>query len=438
MSYVVTSEKEKKQMLEEIGISSIEELYKDIPKEVFLTEPLNLEEGKSEFEVLAEMRKIAQKNVIFDSTFRGAGSYRHLIPEVVKHLSSLSGFATSYTPYQAEISQGNLQSIFEYQSEICNLCDLEVSNSSIYDGASASCEALVMSLKRGKNKVLISKAIHPNYIDAIKAYAFARDIRIEEIDVEDGLTSLDNLKKKDLESVSSIIVQSPNFYGLIEDVESISAFSKDNKLECVEIVNPISLGLLKTPGEMGIELACGEAQPLGLDQGFGGPYLGFIAASNKYLRKIPGRIVGQTTDVNDKEAYVLTLQAREQHIRREKASSSICSNQALSALRCAIYMAAMGKQGIKEVAKRSFNNAHYAMEQITNIDGFSRKWKGEFFHEFVIETKVDVDLINKALKENNIEGPYKLGKNEMLVCLTEALSKTEIDKFIDILRQVKK
>ncbi|MGD6731353.1 MAG: aminomethyl-transferring glycine dehydrogenase subunit GcvPA [Pleomorphochaeta sp.] len=438
MSYVVTSEKEKKQMLEEIGISSIEELYKDIPKEVFLTEPLNLEEGKSEFEVLAEMRKIAQKNVIFDSTFRGAGSYRHLIPEVVKHLSSLSGFATSYTPYQAEISQGNLQSIFEYQSEICNLCDLEVSNSSIYDGASASCEALVMSLKRGKNKVLISKAIHPNYIDAIKAYAFARDIRIEEIDIEEGLTSLDNLKQKDLESVSSIIVQSPNFYGLIEDVESISTFSKDNKLECVEIVNPISLGMLKTPGEMGVELACGEAQPLGLDQGFGGPYLGFIAASNKYLRKIPGRIVGQTTDVNDKEAYVLTLQAREQHIRREKASSSICSNQALSALRCAIYMAAMGKQGIKEVAKRSFNNAHYAMEQITNIDGFSRKWKGEFFHEFVIDTKVDVDLINKALKENNIEGPYKLGKNEMLVCLTEALSKTEIDKFIDILRQVKK
>ncbi|MDC7248864.1 MAG: aminomethyl-transferring glycine dehydrogenase subunit GcvPA [Sphaerochaetaceae bacterium] len=438
MSYVVTSEKEKKQMLEEIGISSIEELYKDIPKEVFLTEPLNLEEGKSEFEVLAEMRKIAQKNVIFDSTFRGAGSYRHLIPEVVKHLSSLSGFATSYTPYQAEISQGNLQSIFEYQSEICNLCDLEVSNSSIYDGASASCEALVMSLKRDKNKVLISKAIHPNYIDAIKAYAFARDIRIEEIDIEEGLTSLDNLKKKDLESVSSIIVQSPNFYGLIEDVESISTFSKDNKLECVEIVNPISLGMLKTPGEMGVELACGEAQPLGLDQGFGGPYLGFIAVSNKYLRKIPGRIVGQTTDVNDKEAYVLTLQAREQHIRREKASSSICSNQALSALRCAIYMAAMGKQGIKEVAKRSFNNAHYAMEQITNIDGFSRKWKGEFFHEFVIDTKVDVDLINKALKENNIEGPYKLGKNEMLVCLTEALSKTEIDKFIDILRQVKK
>jgi glycine dehydrogenase subunit 1 len=295
-----------------------------------------------------------------------------------------------------------------------------------------------MSLKRDKNKVLISKAIHPNYIDAIKAYAFARDIRIEEIDIEEGLTSLDNLKKKDLESVSSIIVQSPNFYGLIEDVESISTFSKDNKLECVEIVNPISLGMLKTPGEMGIELACGEAQPLGLDQGFGGPYLGFIAASNKYLRKIPGRIVGQTTDVNGKEAYVLTLQAREQHIRREKASSSICSNQALSALRCAIYMAAMGKQGIKEVAKRSFNNAHYAMEQITNIDGFSRKWKGEFFHEFVINTKVDVDLINNALKENNIEGPYKLGKNEMLVCLTEALSKTEIDKFIDILRQVKK
>lgn len=438
MSYVVSSDAERKEMLNVIGVSSIEELYNDIPKEVLLTSPLKIEEGKSEFEVVADMREKSLKNKVFESTFRGAGSYRHLIPEVVKHLSSLSGFVTSYTPYQAELAQGNLQTIFEYQTQMCDLCDLEVSNASVYDGASAACEAVMMSLSKKKNKILVSKSIHPSYIDAISAYAFARNIEVEIVELKDGKTSLEDLKTKDFKNISSIIVQSPNFYGLVEDVESISSFSKEKKIECIEIVNPISLALLKTPGEMKVDIACGEAQPLGLDQSFGGPYLGFIVTSKKYLRKIPGRIVGQTQDINGRTSYVLTLQAREQHIRREKATSSICSNEALSALRCSIYMGAMGKVGIKEVAQRCFNNAHYTADKISSIPGFSKKYSGEFFHEFVVKTPVSVDLINQRLKKHNIEGPFKLDDREMLVCVTEAISKKQIDEFIRILEEVSK
>jgi len=435
MSYVVTSDEERREMLREIGVSSIRELYKDVPKEVFLNSPLDIEAGKSEFEVVKDLRAKAGANTIFDATFRGAGSYRHFIPEVVKHLSAISGFVTSYTPYQAELAQGNLQSIFEYQTEICDLNDLDVSNASIYDGASAACEAMVMCLARNKDTVLVSKGVHPHYRAAIQAYAFGRDVDVKEIDLVDGLTPVDFLSEQDLSGVSSVIVQSPNFYGLIEDVETIAKLSAKKDAECIQIVNPISLGLLKTPGEMGVELACGEAQPLGLDQGFGGPYLGFIVSSKKYLRKIPGRIVGQTTDMNGKPSFVLTLQAREQHIRREKATSSICSNEAHSALRCAIYMGAMGQAGIQEVARRCFNNAHYAMQRIVELPGFSRKYNGEFFHEFVIRTEIDVDTINKLLKQNNIEGPFKLNDNEMLVCVTEAVSKKEIDAFITILEK---
>ncbi|MGD1821488.1 MAG: aminomethyl-transferring glycine dehydrogenase subunit GcvPA [Pleomorphochaeta sp.] len=436
MSYTVASAKEKKEMLNEIGLSSINELFKDIPNEVILNKPINIDEGKSEFEVLEELSELSKKNVQFKTTFRGAGSYKHLIPEVVKHLSSLSGFVTSYTPYQAELSQGYLQAIFEYQSEICNLFDMDVSNSSIYDGASAVSEAMILSLAIKGKKVFVSKAINPRYLETIKTYANARDILIEEIDVENGLTSINQLKQKDFDGVSTFIFQSPNYFGLIEDSSLISEIVKSNKVEPIVIVNPIAMGVLKTPRECGIDIVCGEAQPLGLDQAFGGPYLGYIATSQKYLRKIPGRIVGKTVDRNNKESFVLTLQAREQHIRREKASSSICSNQALSALRCAIYMGAMGKEGLKEVSKRCLNNAHYALDEIIKIPGFRKKYNGEFFNEFVIETDYDVDEINLALKTKSIQGPFKLNSTDLLVCVTEANSKKEIDLFVKTLVEV--
>ncbi len=436
MGYTASSVAEIKMMLEEIGVNSIDELFQDIPRKVFLKNKLDIDESKSEFEVLAEMKEIAKKNTIYDSSFRGAGSYKHLIPEVVKHLSSQSGFVTSYTPYQAELSQGYLQAIFEYQSEICSLFDMDVTNSSIYDGGSSVAEAMVLSLLRGKNKVLISQALNPRYKEVVKTYAFARNISIEEISLEDGVTNLSILKDKCLDGVSSFIFQSPNYFGRIEDASKINEIARDNKIEPIMVCNPISMGLLKSPRECGIEIVCGEAQPLGLDQGFGGPYLGFIATSNKFLRKLPGRIVGQTVDRNNNVSYVLTLQAREQHIRREKATSSICSNQALSALRCAIYMGAMGKIGIKEIAKRCFNNAHYTLEQIEKIKGFKRKYQGEFFNEFVIETDCDVDYINYILRKSGIEGPLKLSNSEMLVCTTEANSKEDIDKFVNILKEV--
>jgi len=438
MSYTASSDTEIKLMLEEIGVDSIDDLFKDIPRDVFLKNKLDIDESKSEFEVLAEMKEIAKKNKIYDSSFRGAGSYKHLIPEVVKHLSSQSGFVTSYTPYQAELSQGYLQAIFEYQSEICSLFDMDVTNSSIYDGGSSVAEAMVLSLSRGKNKVLISEALNPRYKEVVKAYAFARDIIVEEININDGVTDLSLLEDKDMEGISSFIFQSPNYFGIIEDASKINNIVRSKKVEPIMITNPISMGLLKTPRECGIDIVCGEAQPLGLDQGFGGPYLGYIATSNKYLRKIPGRIVGQTVDRNNNTSYVLTLQAREQHIRREKATSSICSNQALSALRCAIYMGAMGQEGIKEIAKRCFNNAHYTLEKMEEIKGFKRKYYGEFFNEFVIETDCDVDFINYILRKSGIEGPLKLSDSEMLVCTTEANSKKDIDNLINILVEVSK
>lgn len=436
MSYTATSSKEINQMLDYLEIKSIDDLFVDIPSDVLLKKPLNIAEGISEFEVFDEMKKISNKNKVYNTTFRGAGSYKHLIPEVVKHLSSINSFVTSYTPYQGELSQGYLQAIFEYQSEICDLFDMDVTNSSIYDGASAISEAMLMSLKKNKNKILVANNINPNYLKTLKAYAYAKNIIIDEISCETGKVNITQIKELNLEDYSSFIFQNPNFFGLIENAQNISKILRDNNIEIIEIVNPIAMGLLKTPRECDIDIVCGEAQSLGLDQGFGGPYLGFIATTNKYMRKIPGRIVGQSIDRNNNVSYVLTLQAREQHIRREKASSSICSNQALNALRCSIYLAAMGKEGIKEISRRCFNNAHYAFNKIIEVKGFRNKFESEFFNEFVIECDYKVDDINNYLKSKNIQGPYKLSEYEMMFCLTEANTKEDIENLINLLKEV--
>ncbi|MBK5200969.1 MAG: aminomethyl-transferring glycine dehydrogenase subunit GcvPA [Spirochaetaceae bacterium] len=436
MSYVVSTKEEQAQMLKDIGVKNTEELFNDVPKSVLLKTPLNIKEGVSEFEVLKDMEKIASKNRLFKSTFRGAGSYKHLIPEVVKHLSSISGFLTSYTPYQAEISQGNLQGMFEFQSEICNLFDMDVSNSSVYDGASAVAEAMLMTLTNKKNKILFSKSINPNVQAVIKTYAFARNVELIEVLSKDGCLDIEDLTLKMSEEVSAVIIQSPNYYGLLEDIEEIVNISHELGIMVVESVNPLIAPLVKSPGSLGVDIVCGEAQPLGLDRAFGGPYVGFMATKKVNMRKLPGRIVGQTVDEEGKRAYVLTLQAREQHIRREKASSSICTNQANSALRCVIYMGAMGKQGLKEVATQCMSKSHYACNEICRIEGYSLKYSGEFFDEFTIHTPYDIDEINNRLRKLNIEGPLRLSKCSMLVCVTEATSREEIDEFISILKEV--
>jgi glycine dehydrogenase subunit 1 len=438
MSYVVSTKEEQAQMLKDIGLENYTQLFKDVPKSVLLKTPLEIPEGVSEFEVLRDIKKIASKNRIFDSTFRGAGCYKHLIPEVVKHLSSLNGFVTSYTPYQAEISQGSLQAIFEYQTEICDMFDMEVSNSSVYDGGSAVGESMIMTISRNTHKFLVSKTVNPNIKEVLNTYAFAKDIEIVEIESKDGLIDLDDLKSKITDDTSGILVQNPNFYGLFEDIEDIVKISHEKKIEVIESVNPLTAPLIKTPGSLGVDIVCGDGQPLGLDRAFGGPYVGFMATTKKNLRKLPGRIVGQTVDQEGKRSFVLTLQAREQHIRREKAASSICSNQALAALRCAMYMGAMGKSGLKEVATQCISKSHYASEIINKINGFKLKYNGEFFDEFVIESSFKIDKINKRLKQDNIEGPFKIDEHSMLVCITEATPKSEIDRFIDLLREVSK
>lgn len=435
MSYVVSTKEEQAQMLKDIGIENYTELFKDVPKSVLLKKPLEIPEGISEFEVLSCIEKIASKNRLFDATFRGAGSYNHLIPEVVKHLSSLNGFVTSYTPYQAEISQGSLQALFEYQSEICDLFDMEVTNSSVYDGGSAAGESMIMTLSRNTHRFLVSDTVHPNVKAVLKTYAFAKDIEIVEIKSKNGLVDLKDLEGKITDDTSAVLVQNPNYFGLIENLESIVKVSHDNKIQTVVYANPIASSAIKTPGSVGVDIVCGDAQPLGLDRAFGGPYVGFIATTKKNVRKLPGRIVGQTVDEESKRSFVLTLQAREQHIRREKASSSICSNQALAALRCAIYMAAMGKTGLKEVATHCLSKSHYAAHLINEIDGYKLKYDCEFFDEFVVDTRFDVDKINLRLKEENIEGPLKIDNHTMLVCVTEAVSKDNIDKFISILKE---
>ena len=436
MSYVVSTDEEQAQMLKDIGLNGSDELFKDVPESVFLRTPLEIGKGESEFEVLEQMEHIASKNTLFTSTFRGAGCYKHLIPECVKHLSSLNGFVTSYTPYQAEISQGNLQAMFEYQTEICNLFDMDVTNSSVYDGSSSAGESMIMTFKRDTKKFLVSKSTNPNIKAVLKTYGFAKNIEIVEIKSKDGLVDLDDLKEKATEDCSGILVQSPNFYGLFEDIEDIVDAAHKNNLQVVTYINPLSAPLVKSPGSLGVDIVCGDGQPLGLDRSFGGPYVGFMATTKKNMRKLPGRIVGETVDEEGKRAFVLTLQAREQHIRREKASSSICSNQARTALQCAIYMGAMGKQGLKEVAQQCISKAHYTQKKLCEIEGYKLKYQGEFFDEFVIKTPYDIDEINKRLKKDNIEGPLKIGKTSMLVCVTEATSKRQIDKFISIMKEV--
>lgn len=435
MSYVVSNKEEREAMLKEVGVSSYKELFKDVPDKVILKKDLNIEKSLDEFSVYNQMKELAGKNKVYPVTFRGFGTYRHLIPEVVKHLSSIHGFVTSYTPYQAEISQGILQAIFEYQSEMCFLTDLDVSNASIYDGASAAAEAMIMCMSKKKNTFLLSPLVHPNTIKVIKTYAYARDINIKMLKEKDGRTLLN---EEDFNTdVAGLLVQSPNCYGVIEDLEKMAEITHSKDALIAASVNPISLSLLKTPGEANVDIACGEGQSLGLSLGFGGPYLGFITAKDALMRKIPGRIVGESVDSQGKRIFVLTLQAREQHIRREKATSSICSNQALCALRASIYLSALGPVGLKRVAELSYNNAHYLFENIIKIKGFKAVNKSPFFNEFVIESEKDLKNINKKLSKIGIQGPYLLSKDRFLIAATEANTKEQMDMLLDVLREAK-
>ena len=434
-SYIPSTREERLAMLESIGMHSFDELYADIPEALRLKDGLSLPSGLSELEVAQKIEEIAGKNTRFSHIFRGAGSYQHYIPAIVKQVTSKEEFVTAYTPYQAEISQGLLQSIFEYQTMICELTGMDVSNASVYDGATAAAEAAAMCRDRKRGTVCVSASVDPKILSVIRTYCFGSGAPLVILPEKDGLTDVESWNAMDTSSIACLIIQTPNYHGLIEDGASIANAVHNSGAKLIASCNPIALGLLETPGEFGADVAVGEGQPLGLPMGFGGPYLGFMASTKDMMRKLPGRIVGQTADVDGKRAYVLTLQAREQHIRREKASSNICSNEALCAMTAAVYLSAMGSAGLEKVAASCMANARYLLEELTAL-GFTRKYTGEFFHEFVTICPCDAAVLSEKLAAHGYLSGLVTGQTEMLWCTTEMNTKSEIDGLIAVIKEV--
>ena len=433
-SYVPSTQEQRQEMLNAIGLKDFRDLYRDVPESMYLDHPLDLPAGQSELEVSRALNAMARKNKVYDAILRGAGAYDHYIPSIVKYIPAKEEFLTAYTPYQAEMSQGVLQSIFEYQTEICELTGMDVSNASVYDGATAAAEACAMARDRKRRLTLISGAAHPDVINTVRTYCYGTNDEVKVIPVKDGKTDLSALKEMLTAEVSAIYVQQPNFYGLFEDAEAMAAAVHEAGALFILGVNPIALGIMKTPRDMGADIAVGEGQPLGLPLGYGGPYLGFMATTTKHMRKLPGRIVGETTDDAGNRAYVLSLQAREQHIRREKAGSNICSNEALCALTAGVYLAAIGPEGLKEVAESAMAKAHYLCRELCLLPGVKLRYEGAFFHEFLLDMP-KADEVLAALDAKNILGglPYEGG---VLWCATEKVSKATLDEVVAIVKGV--
>ena len=408
-SYVPTTAAEREQMLAQVGVKSLNDLYAAVPQEMFLHDGLNLPEGLSELEVREKVTGLAEKNKVFKTVLRGAGSYRHFIPAVVKSITSREELVTCYTPYQAEISQGVLQGTFEFQTMICD---------------------------RKRTVAYVSETTNPQVIEVMKTYCFASNTELHVVPAKDGKTDPEALKAALGDNAACFYVQQPNFFGQIEDTVALGEITHAAGAKFVMGVNPIACALLPTPREVGADVAVGDGQPLGLDIAFGGPYLGFMAPTSAMTRKLPGRIVGETKDVDGKTGYVLTLSAREQHIRREKASSNICSNQALCAFTAGIYMTAMGEGGMKQCARLCTSKAHYLASELEKI-GCKLKYTGEFFHEFVTETACPNcrKKILDALAGKNILGGAEVDGG-ILWCVTELVSKEKLDEVVAIVKEV--
>lgn len=433
-SYVPSTREERQEMLHTVGVSDYRELYRDVPAEMYLEKGLNLPDGMSELEVRQKMTAMAAKNKVFPTVLRGAGAYDHYIPSIVKYIPAKEEFLTAYTPYQAEMSQGILQTIFEYQTDICELTGMDVSNASVYDGATAAAEAAAMCRDRKRRVTLISRAAHPDVIQTVKTYCYGTGDELRVIPAKDGITDVEAMKGLLTPDVASVYIQQPNFYGQFEDAQTIGQLVHENGSVYIMGCNPIALAIMKTPKDCGADIAVGEGQPLGMPLSCGGPYLGFMASTEKYMRKLPGRIVGQTVDSEGNRAFVLSLQAREQHIRREKASSNICSNEALCALTAGVYMAAMGPEGMAQAAEQSMAKAHYLAEALCAIDGVSLVYPGPFFHEFVT-TMPKADAVLEALEKAGILGGLPIPEG-ILWCATEKVSKAELDRTAAIVREV--
>ena len=432
-NYLTNTPREEKEMLEKIGVKSVEDLFSDIPSELKLRK-LEMEKGLSQQETLDLFQGIAAKNTRYDCVMRGAGAYRHYIPAVVKYLSSRSEFLTAYTPYQAEMSQGILQSIYEYQTMICELTGMDVSNASVYSGATAAAEAVLMTQTPDRHNIIAFDNVNPRNLEVIKTYIYRRGMTLTVLPAPNGEADLDALKNSLGDNTACVYLEQPNYYGIIEAAREAGEMVHAKGGKFVMNCNPVSLALLKSPRECGADIVVGEAQPFGLSLSFGGPYLGYMACTDKEIRKLPGRIVGQTVDKNGERAFVLTLQAREQHIRREKALSNICSNQAHCALVAGIYLSSLGSAGLAEVATSCMSLAHYAAEEF-KAAGAELKYSGDFFHEFVTVTRGKAGRINEKLAKEGILGGLELGKNELLWCMTETVTKKDIDRAAQIIRR---
>ncbi|QBG75270.1 aminomethyl-transferring glycine dehydrogenase subunit GcvPA [Staphylococcus pseudintermedius] len=436
--YIPLTEKDEQEMLETIGVKSIQELYSDVPEDVLLSRDLNIADAEPETQLLKRLTRIANKNITKEThtSFLGAGVYDHYAPAVVDAMISRSEFYTAYTPYQPEISQGELQAIFEFQTMICELTAMDVANSSMYDGMTSFAEACLLAWgNTKKNKIVVSKGLHYQALQVLNTYSKIREqYEVVTVDLDGTVTDLKKLEAAIDDETAAVAVQYPNFYGSIEDLEAIQTLIADKKALFIVYANPLSLGLLTPPGEFGADIVVGDTQVFGIPTQFGGPHCGYFATTKKLMRKIPGRLVGQTTDDEGNRGFVLTLQAREQHIRRETATSNICSNQALNALASSIAMSALGKQGLQEIAVQNMENANYAKKEFKN-NGFT-VLDGISYNEFVVRFDRSIAEVNRALLDEAIIGGFDLSvvddtfENHMLVAVTELRTKEEIDTFV--------
>jgi len=441
--YIPNTEEDQKEMLKEIGAESVEALFCAIPENLRLKTDLNLPSSLSEIELVKELKGLCGKNAHLDEyvSFLGAGSYDHFIPALVDHLSGRSEFYTSYTPYQAEASQGMLQATYEYQSLICQLFQMDICNASLYEGATALTEAAILAHKvNHRKKVLVAKSLQPEYRQVLTTYIEKTlGLSVIEIDYQNGVTDLTKLKEKISNDTSCVIVQNPNFFGCLEKVNEIEEITHQAGSLYIVSIDPISLGLFVPPGEYNADIAVGEGQVLGGQLNFGGPYLGIFTCKREFSRKIPGRIVGETTDKEGRRGFVLTLQTREQHIRRERATSNICTNQALNALRAAVYLSTLGEKGLAKVAELCLQKSHYAARRICQIPGFELAFSTPFFKEFAVRCPIPTDRINKLLWDNKILGGFELRRlyaqleNSLLFCVTERRTRGDIDRLIRLL-----
>jgi glycine dehydrogenase subunit 1 len=448
MTFIPTSPFERDAMLKTVGVKSLDDLFDAVPKKHRFP-ALNLPPALTEMEAASLLSEMASSNENVREhmiSFLGAGAYNHYVPSVVDHMLRRGEFYTAYTPYQPEISQGTLQAIFEYQSLMSNLTGMEVSNASHYDGATATAEAVNLAYAqfRGKRKKLvISPSLHPQYREVIRTYTQGMGVETADVAAADQTSGPDSLIQHIDENTMIVIVQYPDFLGRIYDYKKlIDVAHEKGALVCV-VANPTALLMLKTPAEMGADMVVGEAQPFGIPIWYGGPYLGFFTTKKSYVHKMAGRLIGETIDARGQRAYVLTLTAREQHIKRERATSNICTNQGLLALACCVYMASLGKTGLQEVANLCYQKAHYAATELAKVRGFRVPFKEPFFHEFVLQCPKPASEVNQYLLENQIFGGYDLGndypslKNHLLIAVTEMNSREEIDTLVEVLKEMK-